>query len=139
MIPPEVILENAACPLGCPPADETVLIGRDRLNNLPGEFTVVKCRTCGLMRTEPRPTPETISFYYPDDYGLYQGTRVDPNKLSDEPLTLWKCLAKKVFQFNTQRLPPLPSERMIEVSYASGAFLHRMACQGWKVEGVEFS
>lgn len=56
MMPPEVLLENvAACPLGCPPTDETILVGRDRLYNLPGEFTVVKCRTCGLKRTNPMP------------------------------------------------------------------------------------
>jgi 2-polyprenyl-3-methyl-5-hydroxy-6-metoxy-1,4-benzoquinol methylase len=139
MMPPEVQLENTACPLGCPPADETILVGRDRLHNLPGEFTVVKCRTCGLMRTDPRPTPETIGYYYPDDYGPYLGTRVDPTRVSSGPLPVWKRLAKKVFQFNTQRLPPLPPGRMLEVGCASGAFLHRMACQDWKVEGVEFS
>lgn len=133
----KILLESAACPLGCPPSDETILVGRDRLHNLPGEFTVVKCRACGLMRTDPRPTPETISFYYPDDYGPYEGTRVNPTKVSGEPL--WKRLAKKVFQFNTQRLPPLPPGRMLEVGCASGAFLHKMACQGWKVEGVELS
>lgn len=137
MIPPEVLLENINCPLGCPPEDETILVGRDRLHNLPGEFIVVRCRTCGLMRTDPRPTPETIGFYYPDDYDPYQSTRVDPAKVSGEPL--WKRLAKKVFQYNSHRLPPLPRGRMLEVGCASGAFLHKMACQGWEVEGIEFS
>ncbi len=136
-MPPEVLLENMKCPLGCPPEDETILVGRDRLHNLPGEFTVVKCRTCGLMRTNPRPTPRTIGYYYPDDYGPYHGTRVDHTKLSDGPLPPWKRLLKRVFQFNTQCLPPLPPGRMLEVGCASGAFLHRMACQGWEVEGIE--
>ena len=62
MMPAEILLESAACPIGCPPTDETILVDRDRLHNLPGEFTVVKCRNCGLMRTNPRPTPETNSF-----------------------------------------------------------------------------
>ena len=135
----EILSGNTPCPLGCPLADDTILVGRDRLHNPPGEFTVVKCRTCGLMRTDPRPTPETIGYYYPDNYGPYLGTRVDHAKVSSGPLPVWKRLAKKVFQFNTQHLPPLPPGRMLEVGCASGAFLHKMACQDWEVEGVEFS
>ena len=50
-------IENVSCPLGCIKGDEIVLTGRDRLHDLPGEFTVVKCRSCGLMRTNPRPKP----------------------------------------------------------------------------------
>ena len=139
MIPREILLENAACPFGCPPEDETILIGRDRLHNLPGEFSVVKCRTCGLMRTNPRPTPETIGFYYPDNYGPYIGTLVPRGMAACGLVPLWKRLLKKIFQFNTQCLPPLPKGRMLEVGCASGAFLHKMASQGWEVEGIEFS
>lgn len=136
-MPPEVQLENAACPLGCPPADETILVGRDRLHNLPGEFTVVKCRICGLMRTDPRPTAETIGYYYPDNYGPHIGTRVPHRRVEYSLMPLWKRLLKRIFQFNTQCLTPLPPGRMLEIGCASGAFLHRMACQGWEVEGVE--
>lgn len=139
MIPREILLENTACPFGCPPEYETMLVGRDRLHNLPGEFSVVKCRTCGLMRTNPRPTPESIGFYYPDNYGPYIGTLVPRGMAACGLVPLWKRLLKKIFQFNTQRLPPLPKGRMLEVGCASGAFLHRMASQGWEAEGIEFS
>lgn len=132
--PPNVILEHVSCPLGCPKSDEVVLTGRDLLHNLPGEFTVVKCRTCGLMRTTPRPTLETIGFYYPDDYGPYLGTQVRQAKPSSI-----KKLLKRVFNLNTQRLPSLAPGRMLEVGCASGAFLHQMASQGWQVQGIEFS
>jgi hypothetical protein len=69
-------LETKPCPLGCSVSDETVLTGRDLLHDLPGEYTVVKCNSCGLMRTNPRPTPEAIGTYYPDDYGPYLGTQI---------------------------------------------------------------
>lgn len=134
-----VDIESTACPLGCAAGDDTVLVARDRLHNLPGEFTVVKCRTCGLMRTNPRPTPETMGFYYPDDYGPYQGTRVDFPNISGEHCPAWKRLARRVFQFNAERMPSLPSGRMLEIGCASGSFLYRMACDGWDVEGLEFS
>jgi 2-polyprenyl-3-methyl-5-hydroxy-6-metoxy-1,4-benzoquinol methylase len=132
-------LEDVSCPLGCPRNDEIVITGRDLLHDLPGEFTVVKCRACGLMRTTPRPTPETIGFYYPDDYGPYLGTQVQQVEHTSRIGALLKSLVKRVFNFNTQRLPPLAPGRMLEVGCASGAFLHRMASQGWQVQGIEFS
>ncbi|HUW29073.1 MAG TPA: class I SAM-dependent methyltransferase [Sulfuriferula sp.] len=132
-------LEDVSCPLGCPKSDEIVLTGRDLLHDLPGEFNVVKCRNCGLMRTNPRPTPDTISFYYPDDYGPYLGTRIRQAKSTSNIKKLFKSLVKRVFNFNTERLPSLAQGRVLEVGCASGAFLHRMASQGWQVQGIEFS
>lgn len=132
------MLEHASCPLGCNKNDEVILTGRDLLHDLPGEFTVVECRTCGLMRTSPRPTQETIGFYYPDNYGPYLGTQVQQDKSSGIKKLL-KPLVKKVFNFNTHRLPPLVPGRMLEVGCASGSFLHQMANRGWQVRGIEFS
>src|SRR5436190_7312462 len=64
-------LEERPCPLGCAQADEPVLVARDRLHGRPGEFRVVRCRACGLMRTNPRPTAASIGRYYPDEYGPF--------------------------------------------------------------------
>ncbi len=135
----EVVLETQPCPLDCPKNDELVLVGRDRLHNLPGEFQVVKCRTCGLLRTDPRPTRESIGFYYPEDYGPYQTTRVDPAELARCSPPLWKRIARQVIELNIVRIPPLPPGKLLEIGCASGAFLHRMASQGWQVKGIEFS
>src|SRR3546814_5995859 len=62
-----VVLEGVACPMGCPRGDEAVLTGHDRLHGLPGRFTVVRCNTCKLMRTTPRPDAATMGYYSPDD------------------------------------------------------------------------
>ena len=137
MIPSD--LENRPCPLGCPLDDEVVLTGHDLLHDLPGEFTVVRCRSCGLMRTNPRPTSDTIGFYYPDNYSPYLGTQVRQAKPASGVKRLLKPLVRRVFNFNTTPLPPLVPERLLEVGCASGAFLHQMAGQGWQVEGIEFS
>ena len=130
-------LEECFCPLGCAPSDERVLIGRDRLHGLPGEFTVVRCRGCGLMRTNPRPTPETIGFYYPEDYGPYVVTTVSAD--NDSRFRLLKDRARKLLRLNVNALPSLPVGRMLEIGCASGAFLHEMAQKGWDVQGIEFS
>jgi 2-polyprenyl-3-methyl-5-hydroxy-6-metoxy-1,4-benzoquinol methylase len=141
MLPSEVQLESQPCPLCYKFDDQVILTGRDRLHNLPGEFTVVKCRSCGLMRTNPRPTPETIGFYYPDNYGPYQFTKVSKNKKQNSPqsLPLHQKITRRIFEFNERRLPSLSPGRMLEVGCASGEFLHKMANQGWEVEGIEFS
>lgn len=139
--PKEIILEDVVCPLGCSKSDEIVLTGRDLLHGLPGEFTILKCRTCGMMRTNPRPTPEAIGFYYPDDYGPYLGTQVrqTKHKRSTAIKQLLKPFINRLFNFNTTALPPLPPGRMLELGCASGSYLYQMAEQGWHVQGIEFS
>ncbi len=121
-----VKLEDRACPLGCAREDEHVLTGGDRFHNLPGRFTVVKCRRCGLMRTNPRPAPDSIGLYYPNDYGPYTSSRVRARK--------WPA-----WDFGAEALPRLKPGRLLEIGCASGSFLHRMAQLGWLVEGIEFS
>jgi len=134
-----VRLEDVSCPLGCPRNDEIILIGRDRIHDLPGEFTVVKCRICGLMRTNQRPTPDTIGFYYPDDYGPYLSAQDRQSKSTVGIKKMLKHLAKWVFNTKSQELPTMVPARMLEIGCASGAFLHQMEEQGWQVEGIEFS
>lgn len=135
----KVKLESKPCPLGCQPGDDILFAGWDRLHNLPGKFHVVRCQTCGLMRTNPRPTIDTIEFYYPDNYGPYQGTAVKMWTTERNDLSLRKRLAQKIFQFNNMRLPALKPGRMLEIGCASGMFMHQMAQKGWKVAGVELS
>ncbi len=138
---PKITLEDVTCPLNCNSMDEIVLTGHDLLHNLPGEFTVVKCCSCGLMRTNPRPTPDAIGFYYPEDYGPYVGTRVQhaSQQSASWIKKLLRLIAKQVFNFNTTALPNLLPGKMLEIGCASGAFLHQMAKKNWQVQGIEFS
>lgn len=139
MYPAGVIIEEASCPLGCPANDETVLTGRDRLHNLPGEFRMVKCRTCGLMRTSPRPTAETIGVYYPEDYAPHQEISTP---VRSTPKPLWRRVGRVVYNalpFHTENIPDIPPGRMLEIGCGSGAFLRGMMEKGWVAEGVEFS
>lgn len=135
----EVRLEYSSCPLGCPAGSDILLAGHDRLHNLPGEFYVVRCKTCALLRTQPQPTKDTIKFYYPDNYGPYHGTKVNRDVRQSQNRKLWKHLIQKVFQFKTTYLPILNPGRMLEIGCASGAFMNQMAEKGWVVEGIEFS
>lgn len=133
--------ENVSCALGCDINDEKITIGRDRLHNLPGEYNVIKCQSCGLIRTNPRPTPDSIGFYYPDDYGPYLSTQIIPSKSEKRKGVkhFLRPFIRKIFDTKSNVLPVLPVGKLLEVGCASGSFLHKMADEGWQVEGIEFS
>lgn len=137
----EIKLEEVGCPLGCPRDDDAVLVARDRLHDLPGEFTVVECRTCGLMRTCPRPTVDTIGYYYPDEYKPYLSTKIDSERTGAEPGLRSSLKARLMCWLlpEPNPVPDMPTGRMLELGCASGAFLHVMAQRGWQVTGIEFS
>lgn len=141
-----VDLEDVSCPLGCARNDKRVLTGGDRLHHLPGRFHVVQCQTCGLLRTNPRPTPETIGFYYPAHYGPYASTGMQSTKLPRWVKRASDFLTRSLgplADFGAEALPPVLSRtwpgRMLEIGCASGSFLRRMAALGWQVHGIEFS
>lgn len=139
-VPPNVQSEAVECPLGCAPSDETVIIGHDLLHGLPGNFKVVCCKACGLQRTSPRPTPDSIGFYYPDDYGPYKGTRVINNGAKERDIKSRLIeIAKIIFDTKAKALPAVQKGRLLEIGCASGSFLHHMAQHGWDVEGIELS
>jgi 2-polyprenyl-3-methyl-5-hydroxy-6-metoxy-1,4-benzoquinol methylase len=135
-IPSEVEMEPSPCPLGCPPGDEVFAFGVDRVSGLPGRFRVVRCAACGLLRTDPRPTPETMGYYYPDDYAPYQYTSA---KIRRRPAKkpLWRRVARRVVEFNSDRLPPRASGHALELGCAGGGYLEHLANLGFSVEGVE--
>lgn len=134
-------MESVPCPNGCYFEDVELFTARDRLHNLPGEFSIVRCNKCGLIRTNPRPTPESIGNYYPDNYGPYLGTRIVNTPKKNTSL-LKKCLRpvfRHIIRFYTDFIPEISSGRMLEVGCASGVFLAQMSDRGWQVEGLEFS
>ena len=131
-------LESAGCPLGCRDGDEPMVSGRDRLNHGPGIFFVVRCRACGLMRTDPRPTAEALGAYYPDDYAPYATSAAAPSIARRCPSMLRRLLLRLV-DSRAQWLPPLPPGRLLEFGCAAGGFLVRMRAEGWEVQGVDIS
>jgi 2-polyprenyl-3-methyl-5-hydroxy-6-metoxy-1,4-benzoquinol methylase len=124
-----VATEEIGCPFDCAASDRPVLIGRDRMHGLPGTFQVVECLGCGLLRTNPRPTPDGMDFYYGPDYLPYRSSR--PRARKGATLTDRLLL--------TQAVPRLPPGRLLEVGCGSGAFLDLMAQRGWRVTGIERS
>ncbi len=134
----EIVLEDLPCPLCKQSEDRLLFTAKDRLHNLPGIFSVVQCSSCGLIRTNPRPTPESIGYYYPEDYGPYLSSQTD--KKFHPALLLLRSILRKLVDFRERSLPPLtPPGNMLELGCASGSFLAEMQRKGWQVKGIEFS
>lgn len=127
-------VESVMCPNGCSGEDSLVTIGHDRLHGIAGEFTVVRCRQCGLERTNPRPTPETIGNYYPTEYAPYH-SRITTEQTQSK-IKIW---LRTFLGLETRQLPPVTPGRMLEVGCASGSYMEQMQSMGWQVEGIEFA
>lgn len=138
-VPPTVETEDRACPLGCLSNDELVLMANDRLHGLPGRYPVVRCRGCGLMRTNPRPTAATIDFYYPSNYGPYSSSRIDNDSPSFHRAKGVRRWIREFASAPSNAVPDITPGHMLEFGCASGAFLVEMAQRGWSCEGIEFS
>lgn len=68
--PTEVVSE---CPLCSRRRAEFLFATIDRLYRLPGEFGLVRCQDCSLVRLSPRPLIGELGFYYPEaEYYSYQ-------------------------------------------------------------------
>jgi 2-polyprenyl-3-methyl-5-hydroxy-6-metoxy-1,4-benzoquinol methylase len=132
-------LEDVSCPLGCPESDDLIFTGRDQIHDHAGEFNIVKCRTCDLMRVNPRPSPDSIDSFYPDNYGPYLGTKVNQYESTSRMKSFTKTLLDLIANNYSQKLPLLAPGRMLELGCASGSYLRKMAQQGWHVKGVEYS
>lgn len=133
--PPGLILEKSGCPNGCQSGDLFVMIGKDLLHNIPGEFTIFRCLNCGLERTTPRPTPSTIGLYYPSDYGPYR----DQADKSSESKRVVKHWLRGVLGLRSRVLPPVRPGRMLELGCSTGNYMQEARSAGWEVEGIEFS
>ena len=129
-------MEETNCNLCGANDTELVYVEKDRLMKLPGSFRLVRCRQCGLLYINPRPTLEEIGIYYPEQYGPYKVTRENQQSWIarvDHSYGYWKR-ARLVDGAYPQ------GGRILDVGCATGEFLDMMDRMGrWEVHGVETS
>jgi SAM-dependent methyltransferase len=130
--PPNVRSETVPCDRCGSSADREVFEGPDRLHGLPGWFRLVACPRCGWLRQNPRPTAETLAFYYPEDYANFIPAIEDESRRWRRWDRRYGMLKRR---WAVERLQPCG--RLLDVGCATGAFLHEMQLSGWQAEGVE--
>ena len=132
---PRVAWDDAPCPLCGRRDEETVL---DAPDPNPGDgpalrFAVVKCKSCSTTYTNPRPSEATIGRYYPADYRPHRRPRKIEN-VRPKPWLAWAfgrpCPERR-------GLPWHGRGRLLDFGCGGGAYLKRMADQGWQVTGLD--
>jgi 2-polyprenyl-3-methyl-5-hydroxy-6-metoxy-1,4-benzoquinol methylase len=142
---------------------------RDRLHGLPGTFRLVRCEGCGLVRLSPRPTPDQLGLYYPDEGylphkpgaftqgsddramgGVRDAVRDEvlrglgypkPRHPWIRPLTTVarRPLLRRI-SFDWAGFPPyVEGGRVLDVGSGNGFFLAMLRHHGWKVQGLDLS
>ena len=158
-------LERVDCAL-CGSDDHEIYLAhaKELYNGLDAHFDVVRCRGCGFVFTNPRPTADTIGCFYPDSAGYYQpkksrivagdGHKRPLRRLLEDsalarglgyprscaPLARLLPLGKSLRRLRFAHVPRyVPGGRLLDIGCAWGGYLVRMRELGWEVHGIELN
>jgi SAM-dependent methyltransferase len=156
----EIVWEEAHC-LFCAPGTkkERLFQSPDRLNGLPGQFSVSRCAGCDLVFQDPRPTEDTVQYAYPDTYVAY--TLPPAKEVNSIKRTLSNLIFANFFGyrhlapnnwalkllfspayyylFRHQTIPRfVPNGRLLEIGCSHGYRLEKDRRRGWQVTGLDF-
>ncbi len=107
---------------------------RDILYGIPGTYTLHICPGCGLIYLNPRPTPQAMAAYYPEEYRSYR------LPVADEPFILMRWMRQRKLSRRRQLIEAYSQRatgRILDVGCSTGLFLHEMATHGWTTQGIE--
>lgn len=121
-------MEYISCNLCGSSDNEKYYQVRDYNYGMPGVFTIVQCRRCGLVYLNPRPTQGEISSFYPE-------SRYHPFKaIHGAGATIPGSTHWKRALWLTRRTQV---GTVLDVGCGSGLFLLAMGALGWNCVGVE--
>ncbi|MFA6001130.1 MAG: class I SAM-dependent methyltransferase [Thermoleophilia bacterium] len=114
--------EKAKCAICDGDNAEKLFSARDKFHNYGGRFTVKRCRDCGLVYMDPRPTEDTKGKFYDDEYTFKSDK---PSQESSHYLPVIEELKK------------MKPGVIHDVGTGNSQFLPMMRDLGWDVGGNE--
>lgn len=126
------------CPLCGERNSRLLFIGKDRRFKMPGEFPVVSCTGCGLVRLARRPKLSRLGIYYPpNDYPPYI-IRQDVHSLKAR---VRDFIAKTILcdDYDKNLAQSNPGGRILDIGCGAGQCLTYYKEMGWEPFGVEIS
>jgi len=96
------------------------------------EFTIERCRSCGVAFTRPPPAVEQLGKYYPSEY-YGGGTGRFPGPIEALQRTLYRRRATAVEKTLGRK------GRVLDIGCGPGFLLREFRKRGWEVQGTEFS
>lgn len=154
----DLTLEHVSCNLCGSKDAQFALRLKDRFYNLPGEFTMVRCRQCGLFYLNPRPSESSMPHYYPETYYSYENFAAIPVRTHFSGFTGY--LKRKIFDMHSlpgsalrfffvqwhsnwrwfyAANPTVQKGRMLEIGCGAGQTLLFFKQFGWEVVGSDIS
>jgi SAM-dependent methyltransferase len=107
--------------------------GWDRLQHVPGEFTLVECVSCGFLYLSPRPNADELQQYYPADYLPFRPPLTE-ERSSIRRFDRLIGLRRRCNVIAKQK----PSGSLLDIGCGTGDFLAVMdSYRGWNVRGLE--
>jgi 2-polyprenyl-3-methyl-5-hydroxy-6-metoxy-1,4-benzoquinol methylase len=159
-----VELETVNCLLCGGREHETLIVARDHLTGLGGDFRVVRCRHCQLAFTNPRPNAASLGLFYPANYAPHAERQTDggwrerwlrmlevahlrrrfgyPPQTNAASTVMASWLARAVIRRRRAReqwIPYRAPGRLLDFGCGAGQFSKRMRDYGWNVEGLDVS
>ena len=126
--------EYVKCNLCGSNLSDTFFKGKDIKYRKKGLFTVVKCKKCGLLYSNPRPKQSVISSYYPDEYwDMGNNNGIMETKIKK---IVHRFINKISFKMT---LPPKTSGKVLDIGCGDGKALLKLKEEGWDTYGVEIS
>ena len=159
----EYELEQVKCPVcDCGKYNIYMSAVEELYNKTREKFDIVKCHDCGFVFTNPRPTKETISVFYPDSAGYYQPVDAILKYNRSFKETLIRTVLAHFYNYNIKtaipksaayilnkilnrkiKLAHIPNfvndGSLLDIGCSSGLYLSRMAVYGWNVHGIELN
>ena len=113
----------------CGSSDAEQIRSKDRHG---GFLRSVICRRCGLVWTDPRPTPDAMRTFYARDYRLDYKRAYQP-----KPRHIYR--AGKVAVYRFLRIQPLlrPGFRVFDLGAGGGEVVYVLRAMGYAASGVE--
>jgi len=130
-------MENVKC-LCNSKANDLILTAKDYLYGSIGDYNLVKCSSCGLYRTNPRPDMSEIANYYGKDYIPYFSSRLVNNEKNVIKIFI-KKIYKSIFNFYENQTPNVMKTNLLEIGCGGGQYLSKMIDSGWSCIGIEMS
>jgi len=154
-------VETVNCPL-CHSSRYELYIenAKELYNNLDEYFNVTKCIQCTHIFTNPRPTQDTIEYFYPNTAGYYQ----PPETIMKQgfPYEVYKKILNifygyhlesksnfllasivgflKKRQIETSHMPRyIKNGKLLDIGCSYGSYLHKLNQLGWNVYGTEIN
>jgi SAM-dependent methyltransferase len=118
--------------------DSTVKLGtvKDTFCGKAGKFNLVQCRNCGLAYLNPRPSGESIGYYYPD---YQEGRTFDMMKKLRGCEGVGKLIVKDRLKFLEKKFNLNSSIKVLDVGCGLGSFLALLReKKGCQIYGVDF-